>query len=59
MFETVEMVRLIAAGSRSDLDDALRVCADLGVVHIEEHSADTEGVGIGSPNPDADGVTSL
>ena len=59
MFETVEMVRLIAAGSRSDLDDALRVCANLGVVHIQDHSSDREGIGIGKPNPEADGVTSL
>ena len=54
MFETVEMAHVIAAGSRSDLDAALRVCADLGVVHIQEHTAETEGVSIGSPNPNAD-----
>jgi V/A-type H+-transporting ATPase subunit I len=59
MFETVEMVRLIAAGSRSDLDEALRVCANLGVVHIQDHSSDTEGIGVGKPNPEADEITSL
>lgn len=59
MFETVEMAHVIAAGSRSDLDAALRVCADLGVVHIQEHTAETEGVSIGSPNPNADEITSL
>ena len=32
MLSAVEMSRLTMAGSRSDLDEALRLCADLGNV---------------------------
>ena len=57
MLSAVEMSRLTMAGSRKDLDEALRMCADLGNVHITAYSGDTDGIDIGtcllytSPSP--------
>ena len=59
MLSAVEMSRLTMAGSRTDLDEALRLCADLGNVHITPYSGDTEGINVGTPHPDADGISSL
>jgi len=57
MLSAVEMSRLTMAGSRKDLDEALRLCADLGNVHITAYSGDTDGIEIGTPHPDADNVS--
>jgi V/A-type H+-transporting ATPase subunit I len=57
MLSAVEMSRLTMAGSRKDLDEALRMCADLGNVHITAYSGDTDGIDIGTPHPDADNVS--
>ena len=57
MLSAVEMSRLTMAGSRKDLDEALRMCADLGNVHITAYSGDTDGIEIGTPHPDADNVS--
>jgi len=59
MLSAVEMSHLTMAGSRTDLDEALRLCADLGNVHITPYSGDTEGITVGTPHPDADGLSSL
>ena len=59
MFNVVEMSRLVMAGSSSDIDSALRLCADLGNVHITPYSGDEEDINIGTPHPDADDVSAL
>ena len=59
MLSAVEMSRLTMAGSHSDLDEALRLCADLGNVHITPYSGDTEGIVVGTPHPDADAVSTM
>ena len=57
MLSAVEMSRLTMAGSRKDLDEALRMCADLGNVHITAYSGNAEGIEVGTPHPDADDVS--
>ena len=47
------------AGSRTDLDEVLRLCADIGNVHITPYSGDAEGITVGTPHPDADDISSL
>lgn len=59
MLSAVEMSRLTMAGSISDLDEALRLCADLGNVHISAYSGDEEGITVGTPHPDADDISTL
>ena len=59
MLSTVEMVRLTMAGSSDNLDELLRVCADLGYIHITPYSGDTEGITVGKPHPEADAKASL
>ena len=59
MLSAVEMSRLTMAGSRKDLDEALRMCADLGNVHLTPYSGDAEGIDIGTPHPDADNVSTM
>ncbi|MEL0100102.1 MAG: hypothetical protein VW862_00195, partial [Euryarchaeota archaeon] len=59
MLSTVEMVRLTMAGSNDNLDDVLRICADLGYIHITPYSGDTDGITVGTPHPSADSKSSL
>ena len=59
MLSTVEMVRLTMAGSSDNLDDVLRICADLGYIHITPYSGDTDGITVGTPHPSADSKSSL
>ncbi|MDP6869184.1 MAG: V-type ATPase 116kDa subunit family protein [Candidatus Poseidoniaceae archaeon] len=59
MFSVVEMSRLVMAGNAVDLDSALRVCADLGNVHITPYSGDEEGITVGKPHSDADKVSAM
>ena len=59
MFSVVEMSRLVMAGSSSDFDSALRMCADLGYIHITPYSGDEDGIVIGTPHPDASTISSL
>ena len=47
MFETAEMSRLTVASPVDKLEN-LRVCADLGCVHIEEYGNFEDGIGIGA-----------
>ena len=59
MLSTVEMSRLTMAGSSDNLDEVLRLCANLGNVHIKPYSGDTDGITVGTPHPDADDVSTL
>ena len=59
MLSTVEMSRLTMAGSSNNLDEALRLCANLGNVHIKPYSGSTDGISVGTPHPDADDVSTL
>ena len=59
MLSSVEMSRLTMAGSIGELDGALRLCADLGNIHLTPYSADTDGISVGTPHPDADDVSIL
>ena len=54
MFSTVQMSRITMAGPNSNLDEALRLCADLGNVHIKPYSGEMDGIKVGIPHPDAD-----
>ena len=47
MFETAEMSRLTVASPVEKLEDVLRICADLGCVHIEEYGNFEDGIGVG------------
>ena len=58
MFSTVEMSRL-TMGPSNNLDEVLRLCANLGNVHIKPYSGDVDGITVGRPHPDADGFTML
>ena len=59
MFSTVQMSRLTMAGPNSNLDEVLRLCANLGNVHIKPYSGDMEGIKVGVPHPDADEVSAM
>ena len=59
MFSTVQMSRLTMAGPNNNLDEVLRLCADLGNVHIKPYSGDKEGIKVGVPHPDADEVSAM
>ena len=47
MFETAEMSRLTVASPVDKLEDILRICAELGCVHIEEYGNFEDGIGVG------------
>ena len=47
MFETAEMSRLTVASPVDKLEEVLRICADLGCVHIEEYGNFEDGIGVG------------
>ena len=47
MFETAEMSRLTVASPVDKLEQVLRICADLGCVHIEEYGNFEDGIGVG------------
>ena len=57
MFSTVQMSRITMAGPNSNLDEALRLCADLGNVHVKPYSGDMDGIKVGIPHPDADEIS--
>ncbi len=59
MLSSVEMSHLTMAGSIGELDEALRVCGDLGFIHLTPYSADTDGINIGTPHPEADNVSNM
>ena len=47
MFETAEMSRLTVASPVEKMEEVLRICADLGCVHIEEYGNFEDGIGVG------------
>ena len=47
MFETAEMSRLTVAAPVDKMEEVLRICADLGCVHIEEYGNFEDGIGVG------------
>lgn len=47
MFETAEMSRLTVASPVDKLEEVIRICADLGCVHIEEYGNFEDGIGVG------------
>ena len=47
MFETAEMSRLTVASPVDKMEEVLRICADLGCVHIEEYGNFEDGIGVG------------
>ncbi len=59
MLSSVEMSRLTMAGSIGELDAVLRLCADLGNVHLTPYSGETDGISVGTPHPDADEISTL
>ena len=42
--------RLIAAGSRSSIDDVVSIVSRLKAIHINEYADDQEGFSLGSPS---------
>ncbi len=59
MFKTVEMARLNVAGPIENLDEVLRICANLENIHVVDYSGDYDGIGIGTPSEDANPISSL
>ena len=59
MFETAEMSRLTVASPVDKLEEVIRICADLGCVHIEEYGNFEDGIGVGqSISSDESAITS-
>ena len=48
--------RLIAAGSRSLIDDAVRVISRLKAIHMNEYEDDQEGFNLGTPSDNNDSI---
>ena len=48
--------RLIAAGSRSLIDDAVRVISRLKAIHVNEYEDDQEGFNLGTPSDNNDSI---
>ena len=48
--------RLIAAGSRSLIDDAVRVISRLKAIHVNEYEDDQEGFNLGNPSDNNDSI---
>ena len=59
MFKTVEMARLNVAGPIHNLDEVLRICANLENIHVVDYSGDYDGIGIGTPSDGANSISSL
>ena len=57
MFETAEMSRLTVASPVDKLEEVLRICADLGCVHIEEYGNFEDGIGVGKAISSVDSTT--
>ena len=57
MFETAEMSRLTVASPVDKLEEVLRICADLGCVHIEEYGNFEDGIGVGKAISSADSTS--
>ena len=53
---TQAMSRLTAAGSLSNVDDAVRSLADLKAVHLLDYPGDEEGFDLGSPTDESEEI---
>lgn len=47
MFVTVDMSRLTVAAPVDKMEEVLRICSDMGCVHIEEYGNFEDGIGVG------------
>jgi len=47
MFVTVDMSRLTVAAPVNKMEQVLRICSDMGCVHIEEYGNFEDGIGVG------------
>ena len=56
MFSTVQMSRITMAGPNSNLDEALRLSADLGNVKVKPYYGEMDGIKVGIHNPDDDEI---
>ena len=56
-FTTEEMSRLVAAGTRDQLKTAIDVVAGLSMVHINDYSSTEEGLSMGSPTDESEGIS--
>ena len=53
---TQAMSRLTAAGSLSNVDEAVKVLADLSALHIIDYSGDEDGFSLGSPTSESEEI---
>lgn len=56
-FTTEDMSRLVAAGTRDQLKTTIEVVAGIGLVHINDYSADEEGLSMGIPVDEAEDIS--
>ena len=56
-FTTEDMSRLVAAGTRDQLKTTIEVVAGIGLVHINDYSADEEGLSMGIPVEEAEDIS--
>ena len=54
---TQQMGRLVAAGSKDRLDEAIEILARLEALHIIDYDGGEEGFSLGSPNPKSESVS--
>ncbi len=61
MFVTVDMSRLTVAAPVNKMEQVLRICSDMGCVHIEEYGNFEDGIGVGQAinSENANSVSSL
>ena len=53
---TQQMGRLVAAGNKNKLDDAIQILARLEALHIIDYDGGEDGFSLGSPNPSSEVV---
>ena len=53
---TQQMGRLVAAGNKDRLDDAIGILARLEALHIIDYDGGEDGFSLGTPNPKSESV---
>ena len=53
---TQQMGRMVAAGIKTKLDDAIGILAELGVLHIIDYDGTEDGFTLGSPAPGSEEI---
>ncbi len=53
---TQQMGRMVAAGIKSRMPEAIEVLAELGALHIVDYDGSEEGFSLGSPSPDSEDI---